>query len=345
MFCMHKKHLTFNIIYIPGTVDYQAIALLSMLLNSDLNFKLIGNGLEDKEAGLLEEICSTSERLTCINFKSKNIIPHGTLVDLMFLSESDNLFCFCDSDIFLFEKLTASHLLEQISGYQVFSSGGRIENEDQSVYAGFKGGATTVSQDGKIALATSFFCVYERAVLQQSLDLFHVGFEQYRIEEQIPVGVRQIIKDLGLSYEMFDTGKLLSVLLHKIAAKKNFTELPGLVHIGGMSGRYLQQLDQQQGVVLDDLDLGEPISNQNNQFNVRNDYEKALKKLYGKYFYCYLNHLLGRGLKPQILTKNTRILNTIKRLEQNIEKAVVLAQKNQTTEKIWQLIKHENAQL
>ncbi len=311
---------------------------MSLLLNSDFNFRLIGNGLDPSEEQLLKEISLVSDRLEYINMHSGNIIPHGTLVDLMFLAENEELFCFCDSDLFMFEPIKASSILTKMQTFQVFSSGGRIENEDETTYAGFKGGATTISPDGHIDLATSFFCVYQRKSLQAALDKYGVGFEQYRLDEQIPAAAMSVVEDLQLSYEMFDTGKLLSVLLHQMGAAKYFTEIPGLTHIGGMSGRYLQALDLNSQVNIDDTDLAQQSATQTSGFNIRNDFEKSLKKLYGKYFYCYLNHLIGKGAAPNLLTNNPRVMTTVNRLVKEIEQVVEMSKNHPETKAIWQLI-------
>jgi hypothetical protein len=329
----------FNIIFIPGTVNYQSIALISMLQNTDLNFRLVGNSLNHNEAKLLELISECSDRLTYVNFESNQIIPHGTLLDLLFISENNKYFCFCDSDLFLFKPLSQKSILKYMNNAMVFSSGGRIENEGEAVYAGFKGGATTKSPDGKIDLATSFFCVYRRKQLKNILLKYKVGFEQYRLESQIPDKAKLLVKTNGLEYEMFDTGKLLSVLYHYEGYNKSFEEIDGLTHIGGMSGRYLQNLDITSPVILDDSELPSKKRTHDNEYNYRNEYEKNLKRHYGKYFYCYLNYLIGKGAKPIINTNDERIESTINQLESKINSAWKRAQQNQETKKIAAIIK------
>jgi len=312
---------------------------MSLLQNSDLHFRLIGNALDHREAALLQAISESSDRLQFINLESKNIIPHGTLVDIMLQTEEASLFSFCDSDLFLFAPLTEQSLLAEMAGYDVLSSGGRIENENTSTYAGFKGGATTVSPDGQIALATSFFCIYRRALLQQTLSQYQVGFEQYRSAQQIPQQARVVVEQLALEYEMFDTGKLLSVLLHQQGGVQKYLDIPGLTHIGGMSGRYLLQLDMSQPVVIDDAELGPAVTTSEQEFNVRNDYEKALKKCYGKYYFCYLNHLLGKNPAPRWQPANPVVRDTIGRLSAGIDAVIERLDENPECQHIWSLVR------
>jgi hypothetical protein len=337
---MHINNLPhFNVIFIPGTVDYQSIALISLLLNSDLNFRLVGNSLNQKEAALLKQISDCSDRLDCINFESEHIIPHGTLVDLLLICEQDEFFTFCDSDLFLFSELKQSQLIEHIGKAAVFTSGGRIENQDDVVYAGFKGGATTVSPDGKIDLATSFFCVYQRQPLEQVLNEYQVGFEQYRAASQIPVKAMQVIDGMGLDFEMFDTGKLISVLLHELGYEKKYHELDGLTHIGGMSGRYLQKLDMTVGTIeISEQELPAFELSKSDQYQVRNEYEKSLKRLYGKYFYSFLNHQIGKGPKPVLNATDERIINTVNVLENSIQNIISRVGEDQACKQIWRLV-------
>lgn len=311
---------------------------MSLLQNSDLHFRLIGNALDDREAALLQAISESSTRLQFINLESKNIIPHGTLVDVMLQTEQSALFSFCDSDLFLFAPLTEQSLLAEMAGFDVLSSGGRIENENTSTYAGFKGGATTVSPDGQIALATSFFCVYRRALLQQSLSAYQVGFEQYRSSQQIPPPALAVVEQLALDYEMFDTGKLLSVVLHQQGGVQKYLDIPGLTHIGGMSGRYLLQLNMSEPVVIEDAELGPAVTTHEQTFNVRNDYEKALKKCCGKYYFCYLNHLLGKNPAPRWEPANPVVRDTIARLSGGIDAIIERIDEYPECRQIWSLI-------
>ncbi len=338
---MHYKNLPhFNVIFIPDTVDYQAIALISLLLNSDLNFRLVGNSLNDNEAALLDQISQTSDRLEFVNFESSGIIPHGTLLDLLFLSETDETFCFCDSDLFLFEQLTQETLSTAIADASVLSSGGRIENQDDVVYAGFKGGATTISPDGLIDLATSFFCIYRREPLEKVLSKYGVGFEQYRLESQIPTPALDVVEKMSLEFDMFDTGKLTSVLLYELGYKKTYRELDGMVHIGGMSGRYLQQLDlSKETIEITEDELPEHESTRVDQFQLRNDYEKSLKRLYGKYFFCFLKYLISKGPKPILQASDHRITTTVTRLENELVAIVNGVDEDESCRQIWDLVK------
>ncbi|MFK8012619.1 MAG: hypothetical protein AB8B80_11295 [Marinicellaceae bacterium] len=324
------KEPIFNIIYIPGTVDYQSLALVSLLLNSNYSFRLVGNALCDKEASLLNAIADCSDRLSYINFKSDFIIPHGTLLDLLFQKEESKNFCFCDSDLFLFNPISAS-LESLIDGGHVFSSAGRIENDNQAVYAGFKGGATTISPDGKIPLATSFFCIYRYEELKKTMYKYHIGFEQYRQLIQIPKAVQDRLKPLKLDFDMFDTGKLLSVMYHIEGFKNIHADIEGLVHLGGMSGRYLQDINMQVAQEYDDSVLD--MSDQKNtitkeKYKSRNAYEISLKRLYGKYFYTYLHYLIGKSKKPVLKITNPLIKSTIIQLMHNIESIIKESLKN-----------------
>lgn len=318
------KEPVFNIIYIPDTVAYQSVALVSLLLNSAFSFRLVGNSLCEDEARLLESIANCSDRLSFVNFESDFIIPHGTLLDLLFHSEDHPLFCFCDSDIFLFNSLSTSPA-KLIGNHHVFSSAGRIENDGGAVYTGFKGGATTVSPDLKIPLATSFFCVYKRDELGLMMDQYKVGFEQYRNVNQVPSDAQQKLSELGLDFTMFDTGKLLSVLLHCEGKRGRYQEIDGLIHIGGMSGRYLQniQVNEAQEVVEKQSDV---VIKGDHKIKQRSKSEMSLKKLYGKYFYIYLHHLIGKGVKPQLKVTDDNISTTISGIEKNIEKVMLDAQ-------------------
>lgn len=326
----------FNIIYIPNTVAYQSVALVSLLLNSRYSFRLVGNALGQEEAKLLKAIAQSSDRLDFINFESDFIIPHGTLLDLLFHSEDSDFFCFCDSDIFLFEKLFCS-VQELIQSNHIFSSAGRIENDDEAVYSGFKGGATTMSPDLKIPLATSFFCVYQRQAIQEISRQYGVGFEQYRNFNQVPSAAKKQLKKLEIEFSMFDTGKLMSVLMYCHGKKNMYHDIKGLLHIGGMSGRYLQQINLSQQQTISDIPKHKD-SNERSKVKQRSEHEITLKKLYGKYFYIYLHHLIGKGEKPELTVSDESIKLTITEIENKIESMLKNATKDSELSALCELL-------
>ncbi|WP_395373947.1 hypothetical protein [Marinicella sp. W31] len=332
----------FNIIYIPQTVDYQSLALLSLLQNTDYSFRLIGNALDAKEYALMQAICDQSDRLECMNFESQHIIPHGTIVNMLHGMETSPLLCFMDSDVFIFEALQQSPA-ELIGKHHVFSSGGRIENDAEAIYAGFRGGAGTISPDGRIPLATTFFCIYQQQALQTCLQKYSVGFEQYRLWEQIPSAAQTIIQQQQLDFDMFDTSKLLSVLLHEMGYSKKYQPIDGLVHIGGMSGRYLQDMNLNEAVLIHDKDvptIDQSLSTDEQGHQVRTERDIAVKRLLGRYFYIYLNHLIGKSNKPQIVSDDAHINTTVQSLESNMAAVFEQALHDPTQSAIINLIKH-----
>lgn len=335
----HNRRLIFNIIYIPGTVAYQSLGLITLLNNSDLQFRLVGNALNDDESDLLEQISETSKRLSYINYQSNHLIPHGTLLDLLALAEPGPFLCFCDSDIFLFNELKEKEIRKHMRKKSVLSAGGRIENDNEVIYSGFKGGASRVSPDGQIELATSFFCIYKSQAIRTINQKYHVGFEQYRDKMQIPKQAYSVVDELELEFEMFDTGKLLSVLLHQEGHRKQYLDIEGLVHIGGMSGRYLLDLELDQTTHLDDKVLENAVQKQQGTLRARSNYDIAMKKICGQYFYCFLNYLINKGAKPTIELSNLEIMNTVKRLEKEMLNAVNQCVKNKTTASIWNLVR------
>jgi len=327
----------FNIIYIPGTVDYQTPALISLLLNTDYSFRLVGNALKIKEANLLSEIAQCSNRLSYLNFESDEIIPHGTLLDILFFSEKHKLFCFCDSDLFLFKPINKTPK-QLIGNNDVFSSGGRIENDNQAQYAGFRGGATTISPDGKIPLAMSFFSIYKRKPLRKIIKKYKVGFEQYRSNIQIPNDVLSYLNSQQLSFDMFDTGKLLSVLFYKEGLLNSYAPFKNMIHLGGMSGRYLQNIDLQEIQEITDKQLNQSDKVSEQGLHFRNENEVTLKRLYGKYFYIFLNHLIGKSKEPELKIKPGNVKSTIIELQLQIKQLFNIAKNNTTTYKILKLI-------
>jgi hypothetical protein len=106
-----------------------------------------------------------------------------------------------------------------------------------------------------------------------------------------------------------------------------------------MSGRYLQNLDLQQEVVFDEAMLGAfDVRDQSQKQRTRSQFEINLKRFYGKYFYLYLNSLIGKAVKPRLAVDIKEVTSLIAELEQQISHTIAQAKQSPDTQRILQLI-------
>jgi hypothetical protein len=95
------------------------------------------------------------------------------------------------------------------------------------------GGDVIITENG-LNLGTSFFAIYNNEVLSEFMKTSDVGFRPI-VWQEIPPQHQPILRDLGLQKRLYDTGKLLNILLQTEHHEIFFLETDRLHHIGGLS--------------------------------------------------------------------------------------------------------------
>ncbi|WP_457664810.1 hypothetical protein [Thiolapillus sp.] len=328
--------LTFNIIFISGTVRYLRLAAASLLGESGYNYRLVANGLDREEQRLLQDFCDTSPRLEYFSYPGKGIMDHGSMLNILFAREDSDYFCMADSDIFAadpFEEELEKHLPE----CDVFSSCLPISMKPDTLLRGFSG--RCLQTPAGLPLAPTYFSVYRTELFRRIIQETKVGFEVYHPARFLPESISGLgLGDDVLQSRRLDTAKLLNVLAHGYGARFRHVELPNLIHIGGISGarkswRYRlkdKSLDiLQRPFVLDDTYLeseirrrsrhrksGSPTDAATEAENIRS---RALRTPLSTYFSRYFEHLFDGTTEPRFELTDDRLQQTIGRFTRLIQ--------------------------
>lgn len=230
--------LTFNIIFVPGTVRYLRLAILSLLRCSNYRYRLVANGLERAEHSLLRNFSEISDRLEFYAYPTATPLPHGILLTLLQSRERGDHFCFMDPDIFAsgpFEEELESHLQD----CDIFSSCAPLGLDPDKLPIGLRG--PCLQAPNGMALATTFFCVYRNEPLRHLIAETGTSFERYNCSWIFPEHLRDPLLQIGLpSVDYCDTGKLLNLLAHSHNLRFEYHAVSALMHVGGM-GYYLMK--------------------------------------------------------------------------------------------------------
>jgi hypothetical protein len=225
--------LKFNIIFVPGTVRYLRLGVLSLLKHSSYRYCLVANGLGEEERSMLERLCHGSERLEYFYYPSKEVMNHGTILNILFQRENSEYFCMADSDIFAagpFEE----ELEKQLQECDVLSSGLPLDMSSTDVLPGFHG--KCLQTPSGLPLAPTFLSVYRVGLFRKIILETKIGFEKYHPSEYLPESVKQLDLPDNLQEPRFiDTGKLLNILASRYGARFRHFETSNLIHIGGIS--------------------------------------------------------------------------------------------------------------
>lgn len=237
------SELTFHITYVPGTVRHLRLFLLSLLQHSrSCRFRLVSNGCSSAENAMLERLCEYDERLELVGVSRRRPLPHGQVLTLLQQRETSETFAFMDSDIFATGDFL-SPILERAGRLDAFFSCPALwstpEYETMGPEFQCLSGAYHQLDDG-LCVGNSYFAIYDNECLRDCIRETGVTFNLYTWD-QVPAGIRQILSRQGRRKVLYDTGKLLNVLLADRGHHSEFTRLPTLEHVGGISGSTLSE--------------------------------------------------------------------------------------------------------
>ncbi len=227
---------TFNIIYTPGTVKQLSFFVWSLLKWTSATFRLVSNGCLPQEQQYLSKLCHQNSQLEYWSIPTNNILPHGQALNYLQAMTQDQYFCFMDSDIFVTGDFTAE-IAEYKTDHAGIFSGMPIwvKSEEEVFPPGFRSmtGMFNRTSEG-LPLGSTFFSIYNNQLLTELMQSTGIGFEEYRWSE-IPTSVQNRINTLGLAIDIYDTSKVLNLLLLADNKKLINLNLASLCHIGGTS--------------------------------------------------------------------------------------------------------------
>ncbi len=231
-------NLSFNIIYTPGSVQYLCPFVFSLLNWSNCNFRLISNGCSLEESLLLKKLCYESDRLEYILLPLSETIKHGHALNYLQRFCEKEFFCFMDSDIFA-SGLFIKEFISLFKNHSALFScrplwckpSEQILPEDDVRMRGW------YNQCGPyFCLGSSYFAIYNQNVLNYYIKNTGITFQRYSWSD-VPDNLKKAISEKGLRKKVYDTGKLLNVILGLRGENLINIESRHLKHIGGLSNR------------------------------------------------------------------------------------------------------------
>ncbi|NLD77352.1 MAG: hypothetical protein GX643_11870, partial [Acidimicrobiales bacterium] len=142
------------------------------------------------------------------------------------------LFAFIDPDILARGPYLAP-LLDRLTSASAVTSGREVWSEHNTRPAGHLGvnGEYFFDQDGYV-FGSPHFALYRRHDLEEVVDRWKVGFST---DGNVDPEVRARLEELGRSFLIYDTGKVVNILLQGDGHRLVHEESDQIVHVGGMS--------------------------------------------------------------------------------------------------------------
>jgi hypothetical protein len=228
--------VVFNVVWTGRVFDHLAPFVASQVHHSDARFRFIANACPADQLDAMERFAARfpGRVVEVLEISSQVMLRHGAVLDQVLATRDDGeLFSLIDPDIaargpFLprFRELLATHDAVT-SGKEVWSE----HNVRPAEHPGVNG-EYFFDQDGFV-FGSPHLAFYRADALRGTIDRWGVGFGSSG--NDLPEPARARLEEVGRGYWVYDTGKIVNILLQADGHPLGHVEHPALVHIGGVS--------------------------------------------------------------------------------------------------------------
>jgi hypothetical protein len=235
---MSDARPVFNIVVTGHTFWHLRFFVCSLVHNSAADFRLVANDCGPEALALLHDYAAahSDQVVEVMDVSPTRMVAHGVAMDAVRASRDDGeLFCFVDPDI----KATGpflSHFDEVLRSHPAVTSGKEVWSDDNVVprdHLGIGlGGRHFFHPDGFV-YGTPHMAMYRRADLDETCERWGIGFGS--AGPDLSEGARRRLASAGHLYQVYDTGKVVNILLQLDGHSLRHIDPDVLIHIGGMS--------------------------------------------------------------------------------------------------------------
>jgi hypothetical protein len=226
----------FNIVWTGSVFPYLRHFVASQMRHSGARFRFVANGCPSDQVRLMEECAATaSGRVVEVLVSSTTMGRHGAALDAVLEARDDGeFFCFADPDILAERPYLHAFAAVLDDGCAGVTSGKGVWTDSVVVPPGHPGvpGECFYSQDGYL-FGSPHFAIYRRTALQDTISRWGARLDT-AVGDLAPEA-KDALVTAGHTYWIYDTGKILNILLQESGHRLCHLEHPALLHIGGMS--------------------------------------------------------------------------------------------------------------
>lgn len=232
----HRADVVFNVVWTGTTFSSLRPFVESQIDQDRARYRFLANACPPEEEGAMEAFASSwGDRVTDVVIVARDrMLRHGEALDVALGSYDDGeLFAFIDPDI-LARAPFLGPFLDVLERADAVTSGREVWSEGNVRPADHLGvsGEHFFDQDGFV-FGSPHLAIYRRAPLLATVERWGVGFGV--TGNDVSDGVRDRLSSLGRSYWVYDTGKIVNVLLQGDGRVLEHIEHPDLLHVGGVA--------------------------------------------------------------------------------------------------------------
>lgn len=231
-----ERSLTFNLVWTGRVFDHLALFTESLIARSDARFRFVANACPPDQLEAMERFGERHPgRVTEVLEVSRDrMVRHGEALDRVLATRDDgDLFCLIDPDIIARAPFLALYL-GLVAGHDAVTSGREVWSDDHVRPADHVGvnGEYFFDQDG-FAFGSPHLALYRSEPLRATIDRWGIGFAS--AGNDISEAARARLREVGRDFWVYDTAKIVNILLQADGGSLVHVENPDLVHIGGVS--------------------------------------------------------------------------------------------------------------
>lgn len=231
-----EADFVFNVVITPGTFRYLQLFTRSLLAHSVVRVRLVSNGCPPDEVNVIQEFAADDEtRVDLLQLESSTMVPHGVALDEIYAATDDGeYFCFVDSDVKA-KRAFMGLFIQLLERADVVTSCNVAWSEDSILTPGLPDlvGRHAVGHDGFV-YGSSYLAIYRRADVDRVREAWDVSFRAYAYDTLPPRPARQLA-EMGRKFRLYDTAKVLNILMQAGGLVLAHVDNPDLVHVGGIS--------------------------------------------------------------------------------------------------------------
>lgn len=232
---VREEDLVFNIVWTGSVFDRLRYFVASQMAHSRSRFRFVVNGCEPGELEKMEAFRARHpDRIVEVLPVFDTMLAHGQALDAV-LDQRDDGPCFCliDPDI----KATgpfAAELLALLPGHGAVTSGKEIWNRDSLLPTDHPGvaGEHFFDADGFV-YGSPHLAIYDRALLDDTRQRWKVGLGS--AGPDLSDEAAEAMATVRRRFLVYDTAKIVNILLTAGGHPILHRDLPTLLHIGGLS--------------------------------------------------------------------------------------------------------------
>lgn len=228
--------VVFNIVWTGRSFEHLQIFFLSLMHQSGARFRFVANACPPDQVAAMERMAERlPDRVVGVVEVSPHVmLSHGASLDKVLAAHDDGeLFCFIDADI-LASGPYLPEFLEVLGRHEAVTSGRELwstSNVRPAEHLGVNG-EFFFDQDGFV-FGSPHMALYHRSAVLETAERWGIGFGS--AGQDMSDDVRRRLADLGRGYWIFDTAKVMNILLQGDGFSLVHLEHPELQHIGGVS--------------------------------------------------------------------------------------------------------------